>query len=126
MKRAFEKIPATVAPALRLAALDVAGHGGCGQSARQSRGGEQSGERAAPSDATGLASAERGVCGAVFAGRYSAYRVRHWAVTAGGAIVASRFGSRWLHKLRFAIPASPHPFHGVTPLSKVRVFPLKK
>ena len=66
MKRALEKITATVAPALRLAALDVAGHGGCGQSARQPRGGEQSGERAAPGDATGLASAGRGVCGAVF------------------------------------------------------------
>ena len=64
--------------------------------------------------------------GAVFAGRYSAYRVRHWAVTAGGAIVASRFGSRWLHKLRFAISASPNLFDALTPLTKVRVFPLKK
>lgn len=41
------------------------GPGSCGQSARQSRCGGQSGERAAPGDATGLAGAGGGVCGVV-------------------------------------------------------------
>ena len=56
----------------RLAALDAAGPSGCGQSARQSRCGDQSGERAAPGDATGLAGAGGGVCGDVIS-RHSTY-----------------------------------------------------
>ena len=40
--------------------------GGCRATARQSRCGDQSGERAAPSDAACLAGAGRGVCGEVF------------------------------------------------------------
>ena len=62
VKRALEKITAKVASALRLAALDAAGPGSCGVTARQSRRGDQSGERAAPGDAAGLAVA---VCIAV-------------------------------------------------------------
>ena len=49
-----------------LAALDAAGPGGCGATARQSRCRGQSGERAAPGDAAGLAGAGGGVCGEVF------------------------------------------------------------
>ena len=75
VKRALEKITAKVAPAFRLAAIDAAGPGGCGQSDRQSRCGDQSGERTAPGDATGLAGAGVGVRAGVIS-RHSTNRPR--------------------------------------------------
>ena len=48
-----------------LRGLLFAGPGGCGATARQSRCGDQSGERAAPGDATGMAGAGGSVYGGV-------------------------------------------------------------
>ena len=69
-----------------LRALGVAGLGGCGQSTRESRCCGQSGQRAAPGDATGLAGAGDGVCAGVFS-RHSIYPAP-WAAGVVGAAAA--------------------------------------
>ena len=67
-----------------LAAIDAAGPGGCRSTARQSRCGDQSGERAASGNATGLAGAGIGVCAGVIS-RHSIYPIPWAAGVVGGA-----------------------------------------